>query len=334
MRARPALAAAMRSDLFAPLIGALERIDSGRPNLLPVLTYHRVTPVERADGYPGLISAEPEAFAQQMAFVARRYRAIALGELLEARNAGRRLAPGSVMVTFDDAYRDFAEHAWPVLRAHGIPVTLFVPTAYPGRPEQSFWWDWLYAAVDGARPGAVLETPAASLRLRSAADRMDAFRHIRTAVKALPHDDGMQLVASIAGQLDCPSPAGMVLDWPALRQLAADGVALAPHSRSHPLLDRVEVGRLDEELMGSRSDLDDQIGTTPPVLAYPSGAQSGAVRAAVERLGFRIAFGTTRGVNDLDVADWLSLRRINVGSRSSLNAIRAQLGRWALLWSR
>ena len=334
MRARPALAAAMRSDFFEPIVGLLERMDRGRPNLLPVLTYHRVAATERAGGYPGLVSADPETFAEQMAFLARRYRAIALDELLEARDAGRRLAPGSVMVTFDDAYRDFADHAWPVLRSRRIPVTLFVPTAYPGRPEMSFWWDWLYAALDAAPVGAVLDMPAGSLRLRSADDRLDAFRRVRAAVKALPHDDGMRLVAVIADQLGCPSPAGTVLDWPTLRQLAADGVTLAPHSRSHALLDRLDGSRLDEELVGSRDDLEAQIGATPAVLAYPSGAHSSVVRAAAKRLGFRIAFGTTRGVNDLDTADWLSLRRINVGARSSLNAIRAQVGRWALLWSK
>jgi peptidoglycan/xylan/chitin deacetylase (PgdA/CDA1 family) len=144
----------------------------------------------------------------------------------------------------------------------------------------------------------------------------------------------MNLVKGIADQAGIRQPPSSVLDWPALRALAADGVELAPHSREHPLLDRVEAARLEEELRGSMHDLQQEIGETLPVLAYPSGAHSGDVRAAAERCGFRVGFTTQRGVNDLDACDWLMCRRINVGRNSSVNVIRAQIGRWALLWSR
>jgi hypothetical protein len=44
--------------------------------------------------------------------------------------------------------------------------------------------------------------------------------------------------------------------------------------------------------------------------------------------GFEIAFTTARGSNDPHGADWLRLRRINVGRRSAVPAIRAQLLSW------
>jgi peptidoglycan/xylan/chitin deacetylase (PgdA/CDA1 family) len=37
-----------------------------------------------------------------------------------------------VVLTFDDAYTDFYTAALPVLRDHGFPATLYVPTAYVG----------------------------------------------------------------------------------------------------------------------------------------------------------------------------------------------------------
>ena len=67
-----------------------------------------------------------------MRWLASTGRAVALGELLAARAEGRPTAPGAVHVTFDDAYGDFRDLAWPILRRHGVPVTLFVPTAFPG----------------------------------------------------------------------------------------------------------------------------------------------------------------------------------------------------------
>lgn len=334
MQTRRLLAETLRTEPFDRVLRLLERVDGGRPGVVAVLTYHRVANADDAAGYPGLISASPAQFDEQMAFLARRYRVISMADLIDHRDRRGRLPPRAVLVTFDDAYRDFAEHAWPTLRRLLIPVTLFVPTAYPGAPDRGFWWDWLYAAVQGGPRDASFETPVGQVRLSSEEDRANAYRLLRGVVKSRPHAAGMDLVASFADQVGIRQPRGSVLDWPALRALEADGVVLAPHSREHPLLDRVGAAQMEEELRGSWRDLQTQIGDTLPVFAYPGGAHSDDVRAAVERCGFRAAFTTRRGVNDLDHADWLALRRINVGGNSSLNAIRAQIGRWALLWSR
>ncbi len=42
-------------------------------------------------------------------------------------------AEEAVALTFDDAFRNFATAAWPILREHGLPVTLFVATEHAGR---------------------------------------------------------------------------------------------------------------------------------------------------------------------------------------------------------
>ena len=42
---------------------------------------------------------------------------------------------------------------------------------------------------------------------------------------------------------------------------------------------------------------------------------------------YTVAFTTRRGLNQLGRTDWFALRRINVGRSTSLNVLRAQLGR-------
>jgi hypothetical protein len=50
--------------------------------------------------------------------------------------------------------------------------------------------------------------------------------------------------------------------------------------------------------------------------------------------GFRLAFTTVRGVNDMQHADRLRLRRINVGRRTNLSIFRARLLPWSLYLNR
>jgi len=210
-------------------------------------------------------------------------------------------------------------------------VTLFVPTAYPGEPEKAFWWDRLYSVLMRADSSAPVATPAGDLSLGSDADRLRAFRRLRNDLKSGPHDRALEIVEELSARLGLSSPRPAVLSWEELRALAAQGVALAPHSRTHPLLDRLPVDEAREEIVGSLDDLEREIGTAPRVFAYPGGGLNGDVIAVLEEESFELAFLARRGSNDLRRADWLRLRRINVGRASGLPLIRAQLLPW---WAR
>jgi peptidoglycan/xylan/chitin deacetylase (PgdA/CDA1 family) len=323
---RGAVAAVASSPLFGGVVRALEAVDRDRPDILPVLTYHRVAEPDD-DHYPGLISASPEAFARQIDELGRRFSFVGLEAVLARAAGGPAIPPRSLLITFDDAYRDFAAAAWPILRGRGVPVVLFVPTAFPDRPL-AFWWDRLYAALIRTERTHPLDTGAGSLPLATRAERLAAFRVLRSRLKALAHPVAMaevdELVAALGGQ---PTRSS-VLGWDHLRRLAAEGVTLAPHSRVHPLLERVDPTELDDEIHGSRLDLVREIGAAPAAFAYPSGSYSDGVVERVSSLGMRAAFTTMRGVNDLRRADWHRLRRINVGGRSSPALIRAQALGW------
>jgi peptidoglycan/xylan/chitin deacetylase (PgdA/CDA1 family) len=321
--------AATRTRAFEGLVAVLERLVRERADVLPVLTYHRVDVVGRAPLlYPGLISAEPDAFEEQMRFLVARWRPLSLAELLAVRRGVTRLPPRSILVTFDDAYRDFSEVAWPIVARHGIPVTLFVPTAYPGDSALAFWWDRLYGALAATARKAPLASSVGQLALVTEEDRLRAFRRLRTHLKSLSHARARDMVDELCQQLAAPAQASAVLTWPELRELHSNGVALAPHSRTHPMLDRLPVAQARAEIVGSLEDLEREIGSAPRVFAYPGGGQDAGLAHILEEEGFEVGFSTERGTNDLRGADWLRLRRINVGRSSGLPLVRAQLLSW------
>jgi glycosyltransferase involved in cell wall biosynthesis len=286
---------------------------------LAVLTYHRIG--DPAAGPPGLMSATRRTFERQIAWLAASGRAVSLDDVLRTRDGGAPLPARAVLVTFDDAYADFATDAWPVLERHGVPAVLFVPTAFPGDPQRTFWWDRLFAAVQHGR--GELATPVGTLPRRTAAERRRAYRLLREHVKRLPHERAMALVDDLAA--DAPAPAARVLTWPELRGLAAAGVALGAHSRTHPLLSRVGPERVAEEVAGSVDDLRRETGCAPTAFAYPGGDVPPGADDALRAAGVRIAFATAHGVNPLDACDWLALGRINVGRRTGAIALRARV---------
>ncbi|WP_328377975.1 polysaccharide deacetylase family protein [Streptomyces sp. NBC_01020] len=101
-----------------------------------ILMYHSVA--DPADDPYG-ITVSPERLGHQLRRLRRRgLTGVGVGALLRARAEGR--GRGLVGLTFDDGYRDFTDHALPLLKLHGCTATLFV---LPGRPGGENAWDAL-----------------------------------------------------------------------------------------------------------------------------------------------------------------------------------------------
>jgi peptidoglycan/xylan/chitin deacetylase (PgdA/CDA1 family) len=105
---------------------------------LPILLYHRVGP---ADPNPQSrwLTVPTEKFARQIQRLKRAgYVGIGPGDWLAFRRHGRRLPRKPILITFDDAYADVADHALPILHGHGFPATIFVVTGQLGGSNS---WD-------------------------------------------------------------------------------------------------------------------------------------------------------------------------------------------------
>jgi peptidoglycan/xylan/chitin deacetylase (PgdA/CDA1 family) len=91
-------------------------LSARRPGDLVILLYHRLG-AGKAE-----IDLPVAAFERQLAHLAERETVLPLDASL--RTGSR----GGVVVTFDDGYRDFHEHALPLLVRYGVPAVLYLTT--------------------------------------------------------------------------------------------------------------------------------------------------------------------------------------------------------------
>jgi len=324
---------AAKSSAFNRFVKLLENVDSQKPGFLRVLTYHRVDePTGRPWLDPGLISASPKDFDEQMAYLANNYHVMTIHDVLAAVKSRQStdIPPRAVLVTFDDGYYDFEEHAWPILKRYKIPATLFVPTAYPDHPEQTFWWDNLYQALQNTNRKENLSTPIGTFSLTSAASRNQVYQRLKNYLKTLEHTEAIAAVKKFCSDLGVTPATNCIMSWESLRKLSQDGLTLGAHTRTHPLVNRISLEQARQEAVGSFEDLKREIGSVLPIFAYPSGEFSDDVVRMLEQGGFALAFTTKRGVNNIAHMDPLRIRRINVGGRTTLPILRAQLLSWTI----
>lgn len=92
-----------------------------------ILAYHAIGDCPREQD-PHNLFLPQRAFEEQMSYLARHKQVVALDDVTSGRARGR----NCVAITFDDAYRNVARGALPVLERHGFTATVFAPTAYLG----------------------------------------------------------------------------------------------------------------------------------------------------------------------------------------------------------
>lgn len=88
---------------------------------MSILCYHSVAP-----GWDDPVSVEPADFERQCALVRRGGGTVSLRDVLH-RVAADGVAPrGTTLLTFDDGFADYAEHAVPIMQRHGLTATMYI----------------------------------------------------------------------------------------------------------------------------------------------------------------------------------------------------------------
>ena len=109
---------------------AVRLLGPDRGSRVPILMYHSVSENQFGKTHPYFqINTSPEIFARQMKWLKRAgYRTIDLTEMLAALESKKDLSK-TIVITFDDGYRDFYTHAFPVMKQCGFSATVFLATA-------------------------------------------------------------------------------------------------------------------------------------------------------------------------------------------------------------
>jgi len=273
-----------------------------------VLTYHRV--IEKWDetldySQPGMV-VTASTFERQVAILKEHFEIVTLGALLTDRHTAGRATRPRCVVTFDDGWRDNYDLAFPILRRHDVPATIYLTTDFIGT-NRAFWHTELMYLLTNAKlasllsderafhayPGPVRDHLKRLARLDGAAGAHDLDPLIET-VKALCSDDAIEeLVHSLTNAAGIPKPLGLdrtfFLDWDQVRTMAAAGIEIGSHGCSHRTMTRLPAERADDELIRSKAEIERRVGRKVKHFAFPYEDASRPLLAAAASAGYRTA---------------------------------------------
>lgn len=300
-----------------------------------VLAYHRLAAATAAR------AVGVNEFRQQMLLVKRHFDVISMDELCEAVRRGRTLRH-AVVITFDDAYEDFYQFAFPVLQELSLPATLYVPTDFVAGAIW-MWPDRLRWALETTRAADVTfhapgEDRPRQLPLGDAAQREFAWGMLADGALRLPAQQRDELISKLARSLDVsipevPTAAYRAVSWQQLQHMHAAGLTIGSHTRSHVRLAVESRERQWLEISESKRELEARLQTPVRHFCYPHGGRTDytrQTRALVEAAGYDsavVAFSDAR-----PLADRYSLRRYTVDA--SLREFEHVIYGWRYLRAR
>jgi peptidoglycan/xylan/chitin deacetylase (PgdA/CDA1 family) len=287
-----------------------------------VLRYHAIT--ETADP---VVYAAPDicmsadAFRMQMAFVKRAYTVLPLDALVDAVVRGGKLPARALAITFDDGYADNHRVALPVLRALGLPATVYVATGAV-EDRAPFWVAAVRAIALGTEDDALALPDGAAVPLDGARAREAAAKALTRALVPLSATERAARLADLAAGAGVDlsrTLAGTMLDWSEIRELAACGWTIGAHTVTHSNVALLDPAEAEAEIAGSRDALAAAIGTPVCHFCYPnSGGQhtyfGPVVSGVLRKMGFRSAT-TSRPGSLRPGADPFLLPRLGVSPR-------------------
>ena len=114
------------------------------------------------------------------------------------------------------------------------------------------------------------------------------------------------------------------LCWDDAARLVMDGFDIGAHSSTHVDLRTCAGARLDAEVSGARTVLEDRLGGKVVHFSYPHGRHDRHVRRAVERAGYELACTSRYGLNRT-AGPSFAVHRTEVTGADNLDAFRLKL---------
>ena len=122
----------------------LSGVDPSGYQLVPILVYHDIGPQAKGRMVIGV-----KSFDAQMRYLkSQGYQVVSIKEFVEFTSLNRQLPRKSLVLSFDDGYKSFLQHAYPILKELGFTATLFVYTDYIGAGRNALSWADLKKLAD------------------------------------------------------------------------------------------------------------------------------------------------------------------------------------------
>ncbi len=286
-----------------------------KPHSAVILMYHSVSSQLDRDWIDPDNDMPEKVFEEQMQYLHDNCNVVSMDELCSCIRNNQPIKPNTVVISFDDGYRNNYQNAVEILAKYNLPSILYLATGYVDRGDAQ-WIDELYRYFK-LRTRQILKFGESDcFSLETGIGVESAYDIVRTRLLSSSLAERRILLDQIKLDL-CPvgdSPR-LTLTWQELSEMVSKypGVTIGVHTRDHIDLTIEKPGSVTNEILSSVADVDANLKIKVNHFSYPYGKWNNEVKVLVERYGLVSAVATDNPVATITPdSDIYKLPRIEV----------------------
>jgi len=285
-----------------------------------VLLFHRILP-ERDPLWDPI---DPALFAQTLKFIAKRFHIVPLNEMLFEND--QHSSKPMAALTFDDGYRDFIDHAIPMLDKAKLTASMFIVTDCidNGLPTWTYIIDYLFSNSQKLEwtNFDVDDLPEEYRKVKwdNREEKVAYCKKFKQYLKWIPSVKRDAVIKTLLINFnDIELPRNMMMTWDDVKQIHAGGFNIGSHSVTHPTLATIaDDGIVGFELSHSAKRIKERTGITTEVFSYPIGSYDARVKKLTSAAGYKAALAVNKKLYDPAINDLYEIPRIELYNESWL----------------
>lgn len=256
-----------------------------------VLLYHSV-----ASG-PHNSYLDVTTFKSHMDVLSSEFNVLSADEFLWHRQRNKRFPPRSVLITFDDGFRNNYKVVHPIMKKRDLPWILFTTTQSLEKPDEMIWPSRLRAVCLFTPPQEINFLDRRWFLKGNHRARLRMYKDMNRWISRHSNEQSGPAISDFLKTYwryvpeDYIRNSCSMITESQLRELVECGqVEIGAHTRSHPFLTTLSDQQLSEEIDQSAGVLSEIVGQRIRMFAYPSGRYGEREVRKIASLGFDCAF--------------------------------------------
>ncbi|MET0677460.1 MAG: polysaccharide deacetylase family protein [Bradyrhizobium sp.] len=208
-----------------------------------------------------------------------------------------------VCLTFDGGYKDLVTSAYPVLSRHGVPFTVYLPTAFPDRLGEVWWLALEQVIARESRISLVMDRKERHFELADTSEKIQLYEFLSGWMRSLAPPDLSFAINDLCKRysVDLAALSGQaMMDWEDLAKLAADPlVTFGSATVNYPVLANLKDADALREMTMGRAVAEAAFHRDVGHFAYPFGDRAAFGRphvAMAAQAGFASAVSAIPGI--------------------------------------
>lgn len=286
-----------------------------------ILIYHGVEnkQTDFSLGIPSLVISTKN-FEKQIKYLSKSYNIISMHDLTNHIKKKIPFPSNSVIITFDDGFKNNFINAFPILQKYNIKATVFLITDYIDTLKIS-WLDKLVYILKKIGISKFIEEFKNKFPAYSNLIEKTGQKNIIDQISFLlidKVDDNIRrkfiqnLYNKFKIKINKEKIKDLYLSWEEIKKMDDAGISFGSHTSTHPVLSLLDYEKAKKEIFNSKKNIEVKLNKEINLFAYPYGRKNDFdinIKKILINKSFLCAVSTIDGFNEIN-SDLYELKRI------------------------